>query len=116
MKLKLLGSCMLIFASGKAGFAIARSMCERVALIARLQSLLQFMITEIDFALTFFPDALTKVGPALGAEIDSFCQQVVEGLEAGVPLSAAWEEALIQLTSNSPLYADDIKPLLSWLL
>lgn len=113
MKIRFLGGLILIFATGNMGFAIARSIKERVALLIRLQGLLQFLITEIDFAVTLFPEALTKVGQSLGPETNAFCHQVVENLQAGVPLSVAWERALLILVDNSPLYPDDVKPLWS---
>lgn len=95
------------------GFIMARSLRERVTLIVRLQGLLQFLITEIDFAVTLFPEALTRVGKILGPETNDFCHSVVESLQEGLPLSAAWERGLISLLDKSALHRDDIQPLLA---
>lgn len=113
MKLKLLGGLILIFATGNIGFAMARSLRERVVLLVRLQGLLEFLMTEIDFAVTFFPEALIKVGQSLGPETNTLCQDVVHSLKIGTPLSVAWENGLVSLINNSPLHPEDIKPLLA---
>ncbi|HHV06905.1 MAG TPA: hypothetical protein GXX69_01635 [Firmicutes bacterium] len=113
MKLRLVGGLILVFATGNLGFAVARRLRERVALLIRLQGLLQFLITEIDFAVTLFPEALIKVGESLGSDVNMFCNQVVKSLDLGLPLSAAWEHGLTSLVNDSPLQPGDIRPLLT---
>ncbi|HKM40007.1 MAG TPA: stage III sporulation protein AB [bacterium] len=113
MVMKLMGSVMVVFASSSVGFAIVRSMRERIILLVRLQGLLQFLVTEIDFAVTFFPEALTKIGRSLGSEIEAFCEGVVDMLGAGAPLATAWERASFSFVNDGPLYVHDIQPLLS---
>ena len=72
MKIRFLGGLILIFATGNMGFAIARSIKERAALLIRLQGLLQFLVTEIDFAVTIFRSADSR--PVL-TETNAFCHQ-----------------------------------------
>ncbi|MGI6128543.1 MAG: stage III sporulation protein AB [bacterium] len=111
--LKLVGGLILVFATGNMGFAMARNLRKRVTLLARLQGLLQFLITEIDFAVTLLPDALTKIGRSLGPEINLFSHEVVQYLQAGLPLSMAWENSLGTLANSTPLNSDDLKSMQS---
>ncbi|NLG86170.1 MAG: stage III sporulation protein AB [Firmicutes bacterium] len=111
MILKLLGALILIFATGNIGFTMARSLKRRVLLLSQLQGLLQFLVTEIDFAVTLLPEALIKVGESMGPEIDHFCQEVVSSLQLGLPLSIAWERSLSTLSDITSLSGDDTKPL-----
>ena len=111
MVLKLGGALLLVFATGSTGYLIARNFGDRVALLMSLQSLLQFLITEIDFALTPFPQALKRAGHSLEPSINSFVHEVLSGMEAGKTLCISWEEGVRTLLKYTPLEPDDIKPL-----
>lgn len=111
MAVKLAGAFLLIFATGSAGYVAARVLDERVILLRRLQGLLQYLATEIDFALTPFPEALTRAGKSLGPEIRAFCSRVLAGLNEGKPLTEAWEEATTFLVTESSLRPKDAEPL-----
>ncbi|HHV56270.1 MAG TPA: stage III sporulation protein AB [Firmicutes bacterium] len=112
MVVRLLGALLVLFATGSTGYTIARSLGERVALLAQLESLLQYLITEIDYGLTPFPQALERSGRSLGPAITGFCSRILSDLEEGKPLRLAWEQGVATLVALTPLQPQDGEPLL----
>lgn len=113
MLLRLIGALLLMSATGKAGFIVARKLGERVELLRELENLLRILSTQVDYALTPFPDALVAAGRISSSAVKGFCSFVLKELHNGKSLEMAWKEGVETLLERTPLHPEDLAPLLS---
>jgi len=101
----------LVSATGNAGYIVARQLGERVEIIRGLENLLGILGTQVDYALTPFPDALLTAGRISAPAIRGFCGSVLKELKRGKPLEIAWREGVEALLERTPLRAEDVEAL-----
>lgn len=101
----------MVSATGSAGYIVARKLGERVELLRGLENLLRILGTQVNYALTPFPDALHTAGRISAPAIREFCGSVLTGLQKGKSLETAWKEGLEALLERTPLCADDLEAL-----
>lgn len=107
---KLMGAVLLIAACGYAGWNISRHYANRPRELRQFMAALQMLETEIIYAATPLPDALSGIAARVDPRVASFFRQVVQELKSNRGCSAreAWTGALEKYRPGSDLDQGDL--------
>lgn len=108
--LKLVGSAMVVAASGLTGMAVAGNYSRRLRELRSLRSALQVLETEIAYGATPLKEALAQVSDRSDQFIGPLFSRAADELSdmSGVTASEAWERALNYYYPSTALKPQDL--------
>ena len=105
---KLFGAVVLVLASGLAGLSVGHSYVRRPRELKSLQTALKLLATEISYALSPLPEALTNVAARSPVEVASLFRMAATELANGGPAARAWQTACAHWGQGSCLAESDL--------
>jgi stage III sporulation protein AB len=116
MFLKLLGSTLILGASGFLGYVLSQDFIKRPQELRTLQGLLQMLENEIKYMANVLSDAFEKVSRSSSSAISVFFKDTIEQLEKNNSLNSAqaWEMAIRNNIKNTALNKEDEEILISF--
>lgn len=113
---KLVGSVLVVAAGGGLGLLVVSNLVARPRQLRDFQSALQMLETEIQYAASPLPEAMDRVGRAVGAPVGMVLERAASYLTTGGGLVAAdgWELALREARGTAALTREDIDILLAF--
>lgn len=107
---------LVILSGGITGIIIAHGYSARPRQLGKIRSALHMLETEIAFALTPLPDALSKTGTRIGGPAGEFFLSVSSSLDGSAVSSSgeSWEAGLETLGHQGFLTSSDIDILRSF--
>ena len=108
--MKLIGAVILVSACGYAGWTVSRGYARRPEELRQFISALQMLDTEITYAATPLPDALSGISERVDPRVASFFVQAAGELKSSRGTSAreAWSRALERYRAGSALDKGDL--------
>lgn len=116
MLLKIIGSILVLAASGFLGFVLSRDCSRRPQELRELQGLLQMFENEISFLSNLLTDAFAKIYRSSKSEVAVFFEETADMLKinAGINASQAWETAVGKNLKMTSLNKEDEEILISF--
>ncbi|MFA7468301.1 MAG: stage III sporulation protein SpoIIIAB [Desulfotomaculaceae bacterium] len=107
---KLIGAILLISTCGYVGWQVSRSYAHRPVELRQFMSALQMLETEIIYAATPLPDALSGIAERVDTRVSSFFAQAAKELKTtrGSSAREAWSAALDRYRADSTLDRGDL--------
>lgn len=107
---KLIGALLLLSACGYSGWHVSRSYARRPVELRQFISALQMLETEITYAATPLPDALTGIAERVDTRVASFFEYAAKELKTARGTSAreAWSTALQKYRTGSTMDRGDL--------
>lgn len=108
---KLLGAVLVITAGGLMGLSVAQQYHKRPKQLQELQTALHMLDTEIGYASTPLPEAVTKVSRCVSSPIANFFSDLARLLKTrqGYTATEAWQEAMKKMPVESVLSPADLE-------
>ncbi|KJS14183.1 MAG: stage III sporulation protein AB [Peptococcaceae bacterium BRH_c8a] len=108
--IKLIGAILLVSACGYAGWHVSRSYARRPVELRQFMTALQMLETEITYAATPLPDALSGIAERVDARVSSFFAHAAKELQTtrGTSARQAWSAALDRYRTGSTLDRGDL--------
>ncbi len=107
--LKLFAGALVVFATSRVGFGVARGYRDRPRRLRTLQSLLQGLATEIAYGATPLPEAFARLAASSSPPVSRLFQAASTALKTpGTTAAEAWRQGLDQLTPDSALLTSDL--------
>jgi len=108
MLLKILGSIVIIAASGFLGYVFSRDCARRPQQLRELQGCLQILENEIGFMSSILTEAFAKIYENRSSEVSDFFRIAADKLNQGqVSASEAWREAVAENMLKTGLTRED---------
>ena len=107
---KLIGGVLVVVAGGMGGWQVSRSYARRPVELRQFIAALQLLETEITYAATPLPEALSGLAEQVDAPADSFFRQVASELaqRRGSSARDVWHGALEVYSRRSALSPGDL--------
>ncbi|MCQ2559360.1 MAG: stage III sporulation protein AB [Clostridia bacterium] len=106
--LKLLGALLIVACGGLGGYVLSREYARRPPELKAWLTVLQRLETEISYAATPLGEALAKIAPHSGCQIQAAVQQAADLLNRGHSAAEAFDQALESTYARSSLRISDL--------
>lgn len=108
--LKLVGSAMVVAASGLGGMAVAGNYSRRPRELRSIRTALQMLETEIAYGATHLQEALSRVADRCDRSVAALFSRTAAELSSmsGVTAAQAWEKSICSYHRQSALKAQDL--------